>query len=163
MLVLDDEPASLQSDEMAVASNDYLPLAGWGVLAIDVQSDGRDAIGAVLNVNGARVELAGSGAEALAVLSKTSPQRWPQVLLCDIVLNGENGYQVLERIRDFEARREIPAQQHMPAIALTGYTHTDDRDRARQAGFRLHLTKPVAAPALIEAIRGVACGQARGR
>jgi CheY-like chemotaxis protein len=44
----------------------------------------------------------------------------------------------------------------LPAIALTGYTQTEDGGGAAKAGFVAHLTKPVAAPALIAAIRDVA-------
>ncbi len=157
--VLDDERAHAQPGEGTAEVPTQLPLEDLRVLAIDDQEDARDALEAVLSVNGAHVQLAGSGNEALTALSNTSRQHWPQVLLCDIVLAGEDGYQVLERIRDLEARHDVPAQNRVLAIALTGYTQTDDGDRAREAGFSLLLTKPVAAPALIEAIRTVASGK----
>jgi ATP-binding cassette subfamily B protein len=72
------------------------------------------------------------------------------VLLCDIVLGAEDGYQVLARIRDFETRQGVAPREQVPGIALTGY-----QDRARQAGFAMHLIKPVPARILIEAILDV--------
>jgi ATP-binding cassette subfamily B protein len=126
------------------------PLEGLRVLAIDDQEDARDALEAVLTLSGAQVQLAGSGDEALAVLSHAPPSAAPQVLLCDIVLGAEDGYQVLARIRDFETRQGVAPREQVPGIALTGY-----QDRARQAGFAMHLIKPVPARILIEAILDV--------
>jgi ATP-binding cassette subfamily B protein len=54
----------------------------------------------------------------------------------------------------------VNARDQIPGIALTGYSQAGDRVRARQAGFVVHLTKPVAAPVLIEAILDVT-GKAR--
>ncbi|CAD6538105.1 Vitamin B12 import ATP-binding protein BtuD [Paraburkholderia sabiae] len=163
--VLDDEPVEAQRDTTVdgetSAADAQRPLDDLRVFAIDDQEDARDALEAVLMVNGARVQLAGSGDEALVTLSDTARDDWPQVLLCDIVLGAEDGYQVLHRIREFETRHDVPAGKGMPAIALTGYATSDDEGRARQAGFSMLLTKPVAAPTLIESIREVAGRQAQ--
>ncbi|MBP0590290.1 ATP-binding cassette domain-containing protein [Paraburkholderia sp. LEh10] len=163
--VLDDDAARAQTEAPSgvqpIHDDAQAPLNGLRVLAIDDQEDARDALEAVLSASGAHVQLAASGDEALAELAKASAHEWPQIVLCDIVLGAEDGYQVLERIRDFEARHALPTQKRMPAIALTGYTHPDDQDRARRAGFSMHLSKPVPAPALIDAILEVAGKEGR--
>jgi ATP-binding cassette subfamily B protein len=159
--VLDDDAAALPREAPPSVSNGpaldmQAPLKDLCVLAIDDQEDARDALEAVLSASGARVQLAASGDEALAVLAGAPAQEWPDVLLCDIVLGAEDGYQVLERVRAFEVQHEARSERGLPAIALTGYTQTEDGDRAARAGFAAHLTKPIAAPALIAAIRDVA-------
>jgi ATP-binding cassette subfamily B protein len=79
------------------------------------------------------------------------------VLLCDIVLAGEDGYDVLRRLRALEATRHSPLNARLPAIALTGYVETDDdRMRAQTDGFDAHLSKPVPPAELISAIARVA-------
>ncbi|WP_238270052.1 ATP-binding cassette domain-containing protein [Paraburkholderia terrae] len=157
--ITDGQRASASPSAMSLIKTE-LPLEGLRVLAVDDQEDALDALEAVLTASGAQVDLAGSGKEALAVLAHAPARARPHVLLCDIVLGGEDGYQVLARIREFEGRHTVAGQARMSAIALTGYALTDDQDRARQAGFCMHLTKPVAAPVLIEAILEVA-GKAR--
>ncbi|GAB7522535.1 ATP-binding cassette domain-containing protein [Paraburkholderia sp. 2C] len=134
------------------------PLAGVTVLALDDQEEARDALEAVLSASGAHVLLAASGDDALQRLADTPKHAWPQVFLCDIVLGNEDGYQVLERIRDLEAQHAVAAGGHLPAIALTGYMEpaTGAAVRALHEGFAAHLTKPVAAAVLIGAIRDVA-------
>jgi ATP-binding cassette subfamily B protein len=123
------------------------------VMAIDDQEEARDALEAVLSASGARVQLASSGAEALDWLSRTGTDQWPQLLLCDIVLADEDGYEVLGRLRMLEVERKLPPQQHMPAIALTGYAEREDRLRAQRAGFQAQLSKPVSPELLIAEIR----------
>jgi ATP-binding cassette, subfamily B, bacterial len=162
--VIDDEDIKEQREPDSgtphVLAQAHLSLEGLRVLVIDDQEDARDALEAVLTASGAQVQLAGSGDEALAVLAHASAHARPDVLLCDIMLGAEDGYDVLARVRDFEAQHAAAAQPRIPGIALTGYTHQDDQDRARQAGFSMHLTKPVAAPLLTKAILDVA-GKAR--
>jgi ATP-binding cassette subfamily B protein len=99
------------------------------------------------------VQLASSGAEALDWLSRTGTNQWPQLLLCDIVLADEDGYEVLSRLRMLEVERKLPPQQRVPAIALTGYAEREDRLRAQQAGFQAQLSKPVSPELLIAEIR----------
>jgi ATP-binding cassette subfamily B protein len=59
-------------------------------------------------------------------------------------------------VRQLEAERRVLLEERIPAIALTGYAHSEDRLRAQMAGFQLHVTKPVPAENLIAAIRQVA-------
>jgi CheY-like chemotaxis protein len=61
----------------------------------------------------------------------------PQVILCDIGLPGMDGYQVARQLRQEEAL----ASSYV--IALTGYGRDEDQRQARDAGFDLHMTKPI--------------------
>jgi ATP-binding cassette subfamily B protein len=89
-------------------------------------------------------------------LSATDTADWPNVLLCDIVLAGEDGYDVLRRLRALEATRYSLPHVHLPVIALTGHVETDDPTRAQTAGFDSHLNKPVAPARLIAEIARLA-------
>ena len=123
------------------------------VMVIDDQEETRDALEAVLVASGARVQLAASGADALNSLANAPARGWPQVILCDIVLPGEDGYEILGRLRALEGALGKPSSASVPAIVLTGYAGAENRARAERAGFHEHLTKPVAPDLLIEAIR----------
>jgi ATP-binding cassette subfamily B protein len=144
-----------------IREDDKAPLHDLLVMAIDDQEEARDALEAVLRASGARVQLASSGADAMEWLIRTKTSEWPQLLLCDIVLADEEGYEVLRRIRELE--HSIMASATMPAIALTGYAETEDRVRAQQAGFQAHLTKPVLPEKLIAEIGSLTEGKPRGR
>src|SRR5262249_9890681 len=73
----------------------------------------------------------------------------PEVALVDIGLPGLNGYEVARRIRATEAGRA------MKLIALTGYGQSADMRQAREAGFDLHLVKPVEPARLDGALREI--------
>ncbi|MGN8109014.1 ATP-binding cassette domain-containing protein [Paraburkholderia sp. 22098] len=137
------------------------PLEGLFVMAIDDQEDALDALEAVLVSSGARVRTASSGKEALDWFAATPTTQWPHALLCDIVLADEDGYDVLRRLRRLEADRQLPLQDRVPAIAITGYAEGEDRMRAQMAGFQAHLSKPVAPEKLIGEIRNLAMASAR--
>jgi CheY-like chemotaxis protein len=61
----------------------------------------------------------------------------PEVILCDIGLPGLDGYGVVQ------ALRRVPEMAGVRMIAVTAYGQDSDRRRSREAGFDLHLTKPV--------------------
>ncbi|MEK6346684.1 MAG: ATP-binding cassette domain-containing protein [Burkholderia sp.] len=129
------------------------PLAGRFVMAIDDQEATRDALEAVLGAQGARVQLAASGDEALAWLARTASPDWPQLLLCDIMLADENGHDVLARVRKLEATREVPPHARLPALALSGHDDLTERPAAPAADFDAYLSKPVAPERLSARIR----------
>jgi CheY-like chemotaxis protein len=63
----------------------------------------------------------------------------PDALVTEIALRGEDGYELLRQIRQYEA-------DHgglLPAVALTSYARGEDRARVLAAGFQVHLPKPV--------------------
>ena len=127
------------------------------VLLIDDQREARESLAALLEQAGAEVTAAGSCQEALAYLAISDRDELPQVIVCDIAMPGEDGYATLKRIRAWENTRGKP-RSSPPAIALSAYTQREDRMRALAAGFKMHLTKPVAPAELITVLSSVARG-----
>ncbi len=125
------------------------PLAALRVMVVDDMADARDALAMVLSAEGAEVLPFASGERALAWLASQPAERWPHLLVCDIVLEGEDGHAVMQALRQREAERGVLLEQRMPAVALTGLAQPGDRIRTLMAGFQAHLVKPVAARELV--------------
>jgi ATP-binding cassette subfamily B protein len=117
-------------------------LDGIDVLIVDDQEEARAVLTQTIGEYGARVTALSSGAEALALLANRPRDKWPDVLILDIVMPDEDGYTVLKNVRALELERG-EADSEIPAIALTAYDRSQDRLRALQAGFHTHVAKPV--------------------
>jgi PAS domain S-box-containing protein len=120
------------------------PLAGLRVLVVDDDFDSREVLAALLAMRAAEVRSAGSVREALATLAEWKPH----VLVSDIGMPGEDGYDLIRQVR---SKKEHEGGT-IPAIALTGYTAAQDGERAITAGFQKHLAKPVEPSNLIRLI-----------
>ena len=110
-------------------------LDGLKVLVVDDEPDARELLTAILRSCGADVSTAGSAAEALRQIEESTPD----ILLSDIGMPGEDGYDLIHKVRATETGR--PSK--LPAVALTAYAKVEDRIRALSAGFQAHVTKPV--------------------
>jgi CheY-like chemotaxis protein len=110
-------------------------LDGLSVLIVDDEADARNLIAAVLQGRGARVFMAGSAAEAVAVLQAERPD----VVLSDISMRDEDGYDFIRAVRALSTEKG----GRTPAAALTAYGRLEDRMKALSAGFQLHVAKPV--------------------
>jgi CheY-like chemotaxis protein len=110
-------------------------LKGVRVLVVDDEADTRDLLKTVLSKHGALVTTAPSAAAALDLISKVKPH----VLISDVGMPGTDGYALMRKIR------ELPPERggQVPAIALTAYAREQDRKRALEAGYHLHLAKPI--------------------
>jgi signal transduction histidine kinase len=122
-------------------------LADLRILVVEDDEDARDLLVTVLRQQGATVEQAGSCSEALARIEAALPD----VLLSDIGLPGEDGYELIQTIR---ARGHLP--EALPAIALTAYSRREDQRLALEAGFQAHVAKPVEPAVLITAVAAAA-------
>jgi signal transduction histidine kinase/ActR/RegA family two-component response regulator len=111
------------------------------VLVIDDSPDNREVAQSALELLGHEVSLAGDGPSGIEEAFRCNPE----VVVIDIGLPGLDGYEVARRLRAARGRG-------MVLIALTGYGQPDDRQRALEAGFDLHLTKPVEIEALRRAV-----------
>jgi PAS domain S-box-containing protein len=134
------------------AGEDAVPLpslSGLGILLIDDQEEARESLTVVLTAAGAKVFAAESAKQVLAWLSSISSEEFPDVLVCDIAMPGEDGYAVLRRIRGWKPEDGSMPFQRLPALALTAFAQREDRIRALTAGFQMHVTKPVAPEELI--------------
>ncbi|MBW4640630.1 MAG: PAS domain S-box protein [Gloeocapsa sp. UFS-A4-WI-NPMV-4B04] len=118
----------------AQASSEVL-LDNVQILLVDDDPDTREFQAFLLEQNGAKVIAAASGLEALQALD----QFIPDVIVSDIGMADIDGYMLMQQIRS------RPATQGgtIPAIALTAYAAEIDQKRAMQAGFQIHLTKPL--------------------
>jgi PAS domain S-box-containing protein len=116
------------------------PLRGRTILVVEDHDDARELIVAVLGVAGARVMAAATTAEAL----EHAGRERPDLMVADLGLPGEDGYSLLGQLRRLYA--------DVPAVALTAYARTSDRDRALASGFQHHLVKPMDPKWLVELI-----------
>ncbi|HEX5085174.1 MAG TPA: PAS domain S-box protein [Blastocatellia bacterium] len=114
-------------------------LAGARALVVDDENDARELIETVLTQYGAEVVAVSSAAEAYSLITTTPPQRRPDVMVSDIGMPDEDGYSLIRRVREWERARG----PHIPAVALTAYGRIEDRVRALNAGFQMHVAKPV--------------------
>jgi len=110
-------------------------LRGVEVLVVDDEPDTRDFISKVLSDCGARVVAAESAAEALSVLERTMPT----VLLSDIAMPGQDGYDLIRQVRALEKSR---GNRPIPAAAVTAFARAEDRANVIDAGFHVHIAKP---------------------
>ena len=102
------------------------------VLVIEDNVDAADSLRDVLEIQGHEVAVAYDGAAGIA----RAREFHPEVVLCDIGLPGMDGYEVARAFRADEALRGAQL------VALSGYALAEDLQRATEAGFERHLTKP---------------------
>jgi len=142
------DPARRQERQREIERRGTVPavprLDGIRVLLVEDDDDSRKLLGLMLKKQGAEVASTSSSAEALAALE----EMLPDVVLSDIGMADEDGYELIRKVR------ALPAEVGglTPAIALTGYATRKDRERALAAGYQLHLAKPVEPPDLVSAI-----------
>ncbi len=123
-------------------------LAGMQVLIVEDESAAAEAMWQFLETAGARVRIATSAASAREALAL----RRPNVIVCDIGLPGEDGYQLLASVREREGEGHTP---RVAAVAVTAFARDHDRRRALEAGFDEHVPKPVDAGQLIDVLAKV--------
>lgn len=120
-------------------------LRGIQVLLVDDEPDARDVIEIALIHAGGQVQTFESGHELLTALREKRPRAMPTVLLLDIAMPDENGFDLLAGVR---ALNDTP---FIPAIAVTALTHLD-REQFTAAGFQESIGKPIDINRLIETI-----------
>jgi len=119
-------------------------LRGIHVLVVDDHDDSRDLIRAVLETCGAEVDTAGDVEEAMTAFA----HRVPNVLISDIGMPGQDGYDLIQKVRRLPPNRG----GGVPAAALSAYARTEDRRRALNAGYSMHLAKPIEPGELIDVV-----------
>ncbi|MGH9901801.1 MAG: response regulator, partial [Pyrinomonadaceae bacterium] len=123
-------------------------LKGLRVLVVEDELDARELLNLALTQGGAEVRAAASVADALEMLDE-----WmPDVLVSDIGMPVEDGYDLIGQVR----AREPERGGLLPALALTGYASTEDAKRARAAGFQMHMSKPIGLAELIAVVANLA-------
>ncbi|NMG68003.1 ATP-binding cassette domain-containing protein [Azoarcus indigens] len=127
-------------------------IAGAFVLVVDDNAEARAQVEAALQREGALSHACASGAEALRWLFGTPRDEWPDAMICDVALGEEDGYDVMQQLRRYEAEQDFGLAERLPAIALSAYDRSEHRMRALLAGFQVHLAKPVAPGELVAAV-----------
>ena len=119
-------------------------VSGRHVLLIEDSEDNREMMRELLEMEGFRVDVAADGEDGvqLALALRTA------VALVDIGLPTLDGYEVARRVR-------AALGTDITLVALTGYGHPEDTERATAAGFDAHLTKPVALDRLAAVLAAV--------
>ncbi|MBL7669013.1 MAG: response regulator [Bdellovibrionaceae bacterium] len=111
-------------------------LDGVRILIIDDSEDIRILFRFFFESIGARVRLAESAGEGLIAYGEFRPH----ILLSDIQMPGEDGYDLIRKIRALEEHAQV---RKIPSIAVTAYAAADDVRKAIDAGFSAHVSKPV--------------------
>jgi len=119
---------------------------------VDDDPDTCQVLEAILRWDGAEVRVCQSAAETLATLAGW----WPDILLCDIGMPGEDGYSLMRKIRALG----LPPGHPLTAVALTAYARSEDRQQALSAGFQMHVPKPFDADELIATVASLGRGTA---
>jgi PAS domain S-box-containing protein len=109
------------------------PAAKRRVLVVEDEDDSRECLKLLLETEGHEVVLSASGQAALAEVANFQPD----IALVDVGLPDMDGYEVARRLR------ALPGGAELKLVALTGYGGEKNRRRAKQAGFDVHVTKPV--------------------
>ena len=110
-------------------------LRGVRVLAVDDEPDALRLLKDVLEAAGAKVTTASSAHAALDAAAAAKPE----VMIADIGMPEVDGYDLIRAIRS----SPDPALRDLPAAALTAFARSEDRTKALQSGFEMHLAKPV--------------------
>jgi PAS domain S-box-containing protein len=123
-------------------------LDGVKILVVDDQADERDLFTTVLEASGANVRAVGAPLEGLGLV-----EQWkPDVLVSDIAMPEQNGYEFLRAVRALGPHRG----GQVPAVAVTAHARVEDRDRAFSAGFQMYVPKPLEPKRLLEVVRALA-------
>lgn len=138
-------PPARAVDRPRSISHAQQSLAGKKLLLVEDDPATTNALSVLLRHAGAKVVAAGSVAEALAALKKSTPD----LLLSDIGMPGADGYDLIRQVRKDEASNNQPP---IHAVALTAFASEADRATALGAGFNQHIGKPADPERLISAL-----------
>lgn len=133
-------PSTVVSEVPMVS--DVAPLTGMRVLAVDDEPDSLSLLQFILEDAGAEVLTASNGLVALELL----PQFNPNLIVSDISMPEMSGHELLQKIRTLHPNLQIPA------IALTAYASSSDKEYALRLGFEQYFSKPVEPENLIQGI-----------
>jgi PAS domain S-box-containing protein len=155
MIVHPEQPSERRTHSAPMTPAERVPLRldGLRIVTVDDDADARALVAETLESAGAAVSVADSvdqGFEALTAVR-------PDVLLADIGMIGSDGFELIRRVR----ASGDPAICDVPAAALTAYARVEDRMHVLQAGFQMHLAKPVDPAELIVAVAALARQRSR--
>lgn len=139
-------PLSIPPEALLALPRDMLD--GVKVLVVDDEGDARDALVGLLERYSARVRPAASVAEAMAALDL----ELPDVLVTDIGMPGQDGYELMRRVRLLT----VDGGNLLPSLAVSAYATDEHRRKVLQSGFQKHLEKPVSPAELVTEVARLA-------
>ncbi len=125
-------------------------LGGLSILVVDDEPDARSVVAETLKLEGARVTVTDSAGSAFEKLQDAGAHF--DIIVTDIGMPDEDGYSLLRRLRALQSGRQLLA------IAVTGYASSSDIEAAMDAGFDLHVPKPVDFNTFVPLVRRLADG-----
>ncbi len=131
-----------------MSSRSKPPLADVLVMVVDDEDDARDLVQRLLEDAGARVSACDT---AQAALQTIQDGLVPDVIVSDVAMPEQDGYDFMKRVRQMQA-----PMSSVPAAALTALARVADRPRALLAGYQTHLTKPVDPTELVATVANLA-------
>jgi CheY-like chemotaxis protein len=148
---VNDKPSLESASQEHVATSEPalvfdVNLTGLRVLVVDDEPDTLELLRRVLGDSQAQVAAAPSVEAALATLGTFNPH----VLISDVSMPGRDGYELIRAVRS------TTGPEDLPAAALTAYSRPEDADRAREAGFQMHISKPVEPYEIVKAVAQLA-------
>ena len=138
---LSGQPAADASPPQVLASS---KLKGIHVLLVDDDQDTLRLMSAALAQGEAKVTAVSSAEAALEMLKSLTPD----VLISDIAMPNEDGYQLLAKVRALN----LDHLRLLPAVAITAYAREEDRLQAFASGFQAYLAKPIELSELITVV-----------
>jgi len=154
---LPSDPAQASAEEFPDSSHGGDPvdmsqasLEGVQLLIVDDDVEASAMLRFILGDRGAIVQVANDVSAALQLLAA----RPFDLLVSDIGMGGQDGYDLIREVRRLEAGGAMP-QPRLPAVALTSFTRAQDRDQALAAGFDAHCGKPLRPLRLVKQIRAL--------
>jgi PAS domain S-box-containing protein len=147
-------PAALETQRQHPKTERRQALTGLGdltgirVLAIDDEQDALTLLRVVLEAAGAEVTTLSSPLTALERIEEVNPH----VLVVDLGMPEMDGFELMTRIR----KSTNAAIRNIPAAALTAFARSEDRTKALQSGFEMHLAKPVDPGELVASVATLA-------
>jgi len=139
----DSQRESAQSAAAGASSDQPLRL-----LVVDDNVDAAESLSALLELAGHSVSVAADGFEAL----RAAVDFQPDAIFLDIGMPGMSGYEVAQ------ALRRMPSGERLVIAAVTGWGTSEDKARAKDAGFDYHLTKPVDLDSVVKILETVRAG-----
>lgn len=120
------------------------------ILVVDDNADAADSLAMLLQLAEHETVTAYSGPEAIEVARRVKPH----AAFLDIGLPGMNGYELARQLRS------DPGLATISLVALTGWGSESDQQRATDAGFDYHITKPAALDKVYEVLNQLAAAAA---
>jgi CheY-like chemotaxis protein len=105
------------------------------ILLVEDDPETLDMLKCIFDECGAEVITAASASEALEALERYRPD----ALVSDIAMPNQDGYDLIRQVRS----RGPEQGGKIPAVAVTAYASTEDRERALASGFQTHVSKPI--------------------